>query len=149
MTRQVGRPCTVCEHDERAEIDRQLVRGVPFRNVSERFGLSTAALHRHKNAHVPKIVSEAAEREAEEVEEEERLTAAALLDDLRDIRETARRLGAKAELEGDLQTALRAVGELRQIVATGLRGVETHELEERITALEEDYEHHRGGGRIA
>jgi hypothetical protein len=134
---RTGRPCTVCDHAERAEIDKALVRGTPYRNIAERFGLSVGALSRHKGAHLPKLLTEAAEAEAEAVKEEERLTAAALLNDLRDLQQTARRLGQKAEDEGDLATALRAVAELRGLLAVGLKGVETAELEERLDALED------------
>ncbi|MCX5891334.1 MAG: hypothetical protein NTY36_18085 [Deltaproteobacteria bacterium] len=39
--------CTVCNHAERPEIDRQLIRGVPYRALAEQFGLSSSALRRH------------------------------------------------------------------------------------------------------
>ncbi len=39
--------CTVCNHAERPEIDRLLIRGVPYRALAEQFGLSSSALRRH------------------------------------------------------------------------------------------------------
>jgi methylthioribose-1-phosphate isomerase len=130
---RTGRRCTVCAHDERAAIDRALVRGAPFREVAAQYKLTKSAVERHHKQHVPQLLRDAAESEAAE---EERLTAAALLKDLRELQRTARRLGIKAEKGGDLQTALRAVAELRGLLAVGLRGVETAELEERLDALE-------------
>ncbi len=39
--------CTVCNHAERPEIDRELIRGVPYRALAGKFGLSPSALRRH------------------------------------------------------------------------------------------------------
>ncbi len=123
------RRCTVCGHAQRTEIDRALVQGATLRNIAERYGLSLAAVNRHLKQHVPRLLTDAAGAK-------ERLTAAALLSDLKELQQTARRIGRKAEKTGDLPTALRAVAELRGLLAVGLRGVETAELEERLDALE-------------
>jgi hypothetical protein len=47
------RVCTVCRHDERAAIERALVANEPYRSVMVRYGLSKAALIRHKADHLP------------------------------------------------------------------------------------------------
>jgi hypothetical protein len=39
-------------HKDRAEIERALVYGEPFRDVSVRFGTSASAVHRHKTSHL-------------------------------------------------------------------------------------------------
>ncbi len=135
-TTRTGRACTICKHPERAEIDRALVHGTPYRNVAERFALSLGSLSRHREGHLPKLLTEAAEAE-------ERLTAAALLKDLRELQRTARRIGEKAEKDGDLPTALRAVAELRGLLVVGLKGVETVELEERLDTLERSFSPNR------
>ena len=44
--------CTICTHPQREAIDRDLVSQKSFRSVSVRYGVSTASLHRHKNAHI-------------------------------------------------------------------------------------------------
>lgn len=126
------RRCSICDHADRAEIDRALVRGTPKRRIAAHHRLSETAVRRHADRHVPKLLA----RAAAEAEREETLTAGALLDDLRGLQRTARRLGDKAEAAGDLSTALRAVAELRGLLAVGLKGVESVELEERLTALE-------------
>lgn len=61
------RVCTVCAHPSREAIDRELVAGVAsFRNISERFGTSATALHRHKKEHLPETILQAhAAREQE------------------------------------------------------------------------------------
>ena len=53
------RTCTVCTHDERAEIDQALLTGEPFRNIAARFGMSTSALVRHKQTDIPAALGKA------------------------------------------------------------------------------------------
>ncbi len=43
----MGRLCTVCTHPERGTIDEDLKTDRPLRDIAARFGVSTAALHRH------------------------------------------------------------------------------------------------------
>ncbi len=43
----MNKRCTVCNHAERSEIDRQLIRGLPYRALAAQFGLSASALRRH------------------------------------------------------------------------------------------------------
>lgn len=40
--------CRVCRHAEVGKIDRELRQGVPLRNMAARYGVSTAALSRHR-----------------------------------------------------------------------------------------------------
>lgn len=127
-----GRRCTVCTHSQRSEVDRALVKGAPKRRIATDYGLTESAVRRHAARHIPKLLTEAAEARAKE----ERLTAADLLSDLRNLQKTAQRLLTKAEKMGDLPTALRAVGELRGLLSVGLKGVEVAELEERLDAVE-------------
>ena len=49
----MARPCSVCRHPNRAEIDRALISGEPLADVSERSGISSQSLIRHRAAHVP------------------------------------------------------------------------------------------------
>jgi len=46
------RPCTVCTHEKRQEIDKALVTGTSHRNVAEQFRLSPSAVYRHKRGHL-------------------------------------------------------------------------------------------------
>jgi hypothetical protein len=50
--------CKACFHLDRAEIDRQIVAGTPFRVIVASTGLSLGALHRHKR-HVKEMLAEA------------------------------------------------------------------------------------------
>lgn len=46
------RPCTVCTHEKRQEIDKALITGTTHRNVAEQFRLSPSAVYRHKRGHL-------------------------------------------------------------------------------------------------
>jgi len=96
--------CTICCHREREAIDADLVAGVPLRRIAAQSGTSTGALQRHR-CHVAAGVVRAAE-----TCEHERGTS--LLEKIRSMEGEARRLGAKAEQEGDLRAALLALREL-------------------------------------
>ena len=43
------RKCTVCESEQREEIDRAILRGESFRRISTQFDVSSEAVRRHKN----------------------------------------------------------------------------------------------------
>ena len=47
-----GQTCTVCRNEARETVDQAFVAGEPLRNIAERTGLSTTALHRHKTDHL-------------------------------------------------------------------------------------------------
>jgi hypothetical protein len=55
-------PCTICQHPQRPAIDQALIAGsATLATLSQEYGLSTSALHRHK-AHLQAKVSRAQDR---------------------------------------------------------------------------------------
>jgi len=60
----VPRSCTVCDHPQRTAIDKALVAGEVMRNVALRFAISFAALQRHKANHLPEVLAEAKQWQA-------------------------------------------------------------------------------------
>jgi hypothetical protein len=42
------RTCTICSHDERRKIDTAIVFGKSERSIAKQFGVTAAAIHRHK-----------------------------------------------------------------------------------------------------
>jgi hypothetical protein len=103
-----GRPCTICRHPEREEIDKRLApSGAIFAAISRDFaGISEDALKRHKGSHIP-----AALVKAESIKEVAK--AETLLDDIRALREKAAAILEKAETAGDLKIALLGIREAR------------------------------------
>jgi len=141
----MARPCSVCTHPERDEIDKLLIRGEPYRTIAKQFRISESAVFRHKASHIAadlrdvREVMVAAREEAlaqiktEELEtladvKEEIITEAkggisARLEACRDyfgqlkvLRERAALALETAEGAEDIKTALQAIKELREMV---------------------------------
>ena len=141
----MSRPCSICTHSERLEIDRLLLQGTSYRDIAGRFGLSKTAIFRHKESHIGtdlrdvREVMVAAREEAlsqikaEEVETletvkaeiitETRASVASRLalckdhfDQLRILRERAALALETAEGAEDVKVALQAIRELKDIV---------------------------------
>jgi hypothetical protein len=100
------RVCTVCVHDDRPAVDQALVNHRPYRNIAGQFRLSTSALVRHHDDHLPEALTRAKAAEA---------TARAddLLAQLRALRSKAMALLLAAEKAGDYRTALAGIREAR------------------------------------
>lgn len=100
------RTCTICAHADCDEIDRALVAGEPFRRIAARFGTSASSLRRHKAEHLPDALAQASAA-AEVVRGDD------LLQQTRDLQAKALAILEKAELGGDLRTAIAANREAR------------------------------------
>ncbi len=57
------RACNVCQHTQRAAIDRDLAAGKPLRDLSALFRVSEDSLARHRDSHLPQVVVKAQEQE--------------------------------------------------------------------------------------
>jgi hypothetical protein len=103
-----GRPCTICQHPKRDEIDKLLAPSdANFAAISRQFaGISEDALKRHTESHIAASLVKA--EDIKEVTE-----ANALLADIRSLREKATTILEKAETAGDLKTALLGIREAR------------------------------------
>jgi hypothetical protein len=108
-----GRPCTVCGHRDRAEIDRQLVAGTALPGISRQFAVSQDSLARHREKHVPTM---AMQEGAQAVAAAEGTHGATLLGGACNLRDKALGLLKKAEESGDLRTALMGVREAARCV---------------------------------
>ena len=49
----MGRRCSICTHNARAEIDEALAVGAKYRDVSRRYEITLAAVGRHAAKHLP------------------------------------------------------------------------------------------------
>ena len=103
------RRCTVCGHKNRPAIDKALVARQPFRNIAAQFKVSTSALVRHSDDHLPASLLKAqAAREAADAD--------ALLAQVVDLRDKAFGIFDKAEGSDDLRAAVSAIREARGCV---------------------------------
>ena len=100
------RSCTVCSHKKRPAIETELVRRVPYREITQRFSVSKFALSRHAKEHLPELLKKA--REAEEA-----ARADDLLRHLSSLQSKTLGILRTAEGSGELRTALSAIREAR------------------------------------
>jgi hypothetical protein len=100
------RTCTVCAHPERADIDKALLAGEPYRNIAAQKNLSPSALVRHKAEHLPAQLAQA--KQAAEVAQ-----ADDLFGEMRRLQKITLALLGRAVNDGDNRTALMAVREAR------------------------------------
>ena len=105
----MGRACSVCQHPRRGEIDKALVSGTPYRDISGRFDVSKSAVERHRAEHVPEALEKA------KVTEDAR-QAIDVVRQLKTINQLCIEAVSNARLAGDSRTVLMAVDRIhRQI----------------------------------
>jgi hypothetical protein len=110
--------CSVCRDPQHQSIDAALIAAQDsLRTLSERFGLSSSALRRHKSGHLPAALIKARER----VDLGE---ARSLVDFVQGLQARSAALLEKAEAAGDLRAALSALRELRGIAELSIRAAD-------------------------
>ncbi len=147
----MARPCTVCRHPQRAEIDQALVAGASFRDVAGRFGTSKSALERHRREHLSTAIARAYEEQAAaEATHGEALDALVCEQAARADRlfAEAERIMRAARRRKDPDTALAAIRAAAIALREGTRNQalratlanagEAKAREERLIALEEE-----------
>ena len=102
--------CKACKHPQRREIDAALAAGESMRNIASRYGMSEAAVCRHKS-HTSTQIVKAAERREDRLGDN-------LVDELLRINRKAWELLAKMEAEGDHRGSVVALREVRECVST-------------------------------
>jgi hypothetical protein len=114
------RTCLACASPKRNEIDKALASGTPYRNISKRFRIGVASLHRHR-AHIAQAIVKATERREKSIGE-------SVLERLENLYKRAEKNLFDAEFDRDGRVGLAAIRELRETLA-GL-----FSLAERATA---------------
>ena len=99
------RVCTVCNHPKREKIDKLLVEGESFRNIAERFSLSSTSVYRHKS-HLNGTLLKA--NEVREIAQADNL-----LEQVRNLQTRALNILSKTEEAEDWRAATGAIREAR------------------------------------
>ena len=102
----MARRCTVCNHSQREEIDRQLVCGESYRKIADQFSLSFGSIARHKESHIPDALVKA--QDAGEAAQGDTLLA-----QVKALQSEAQDILGEARAAGDLKTALLGIGKAR------------------------------------
>ncbi len=103
------RPCSICQHDDREAINRELAGNTAIPALAAKYRVSEDALLRHKANHLPAALAKA--HEAGEIAHGDDL-----LQQVRQLRGKAINILLAAERAGDLKTALMGVREARACV---------------------------------
>jgi hypothetical protein len=106
----MGRRCTVCAHEARADIDAALLEGTSEDEIAGCTGLARTSLQRHAKNHLPQALIDAV---AAQDAQEKAVRAETLLESLRRLWAKAEDLLAQAESAGEYRTALAGVREAR------------------------------------
>ena len=104
------RPCSICTHRRRAEIEGSIVSGTPFRGISRQYRVSPDAAERHAKAHLPAAIVKSAH--AAEV-----LSADNLVTQMNDLQRRTLELLDDAEEDGDVRLRAVAIHQSRENVA--------------------------------
>lgn len=113
------RTCTVCRSERLGDVDRDIVRGVPLRDIAKRYGLTTSSVARHKAAHPLAMRGDVVE--AVVVAQAERDRVAELKREADALLRKARSLLSTAEDAGAVSVALSALRESGRLVEMLLR----------------------------
>jgi hypothetical protein len=96
------RTCTVCNHKDIEEINKLLFCSGSYRDIARQFGLSKDALARHKEGHIPEVLSKS--NDIKEI-----VNADSLLSKLQEEAVFVREMRDSAKEGGDIELALKAV----------------------------------------
>ena len=106
----MSKPCRICTHPEREAIDQAIISDVPYRSITERYGVSNGSIARHKEAgHISQALIQ-----ANEVREITRSTD--LLDMTMNLLTEAQDIVNESRQDGDLRTALDGIGKITNIL---------------------------------
>jgi transposase-like protein len=118
----MGRPCSICAHPNRDDIDAALISGASYSAVSKQFGVGPESVRRHHDAHLSPALAamEAAEQEAKQ---------ATLLDRIEGLITRAETLYNAASDDGKSAQALNVLREMRGLLE--LYGKASGEIDSR------------------
>jgi hypothetical protein len=144
----MSRRCSICDHPQRAALDKCLAANESNRAVSLRFGTSIAALQRHRANHLPKVLARAHQRAqqrqdvahadavgavAQQRDEQEQAQAIDIVKQLKAVNAVSVAILHEARQAGDRDIALRAIDRITKQIELQARLL--GELEEARTQV--------------
>jgi hypothetical protein len=108
------RPCTVCVHPQREEIERAIARGEPYRRIAFRYSVSPQAVIRHVRAHFSQQAEAAVQEEVVEY-------GGTILDQVRQLNAKARQLLEEAAANHRYTGAAAFLKEARELLTLEAR----------------------------
>ena len=96
------RTCTICNHDDVEEINKQLLSGTAYRDIAGQFQISKSALERHKENHISDSLLKS--QDVKDI-----VMADNLFEAVQNEASVVRELRDQARSEGNIELALKAV----------------------------------------
>ena len=120
--------CNVCSHPSKLEIDRGLVAGISMAGLSRQFGVSDDSLRNHRDNHLSRQLVKSHELRSA-------MESGNLINEIEDLLTRSKHILRRAEKDGHLTLALKAISETRGTlelmskIAVTLHGIRAAELE--------------------
>lgn len=141
-----GRPCHVCQHDRRAEIELRLANNTPITTLTQKYGLKKDSLYRHRAKHMDARLIQQLQATGKpspaDLAELKRTESEGLLQTLVHERARLQRIADKAELLDDFANATRAsLGSLKssELIAKLLGDLKTGSTTHNILLMPEHH----------
>jgi hypothetical protein len=128
----MGRNCSICSHAESKSIVQDILNGVKYRVIRQRYGVSQPAITNHVQHHLAGPLHRLAEAE-HRLNEDVALVQPALRQ-IQHLNDQVRRIAAAAERSKDFATAIAALREVRHGIE--LLAKLTGELDRSLTPEE-------------
>lgn len=134
----MGQVCQICNHPNRLEIDREIVKGISHTKIARMFNVSNQSVRAHAHNHLSRQM-------VKHQEIQERLQSQGLLDEIEELLKRSKHILRKAEKDNKLNIALSAIRETRGTlellcrIAATMHQIRAQELEQaRLEQEEED-----------
>lgn len=105
----MGQRCGICKHDNRLEIDRAIVRGVPYLRIGKKYGVNDVSVANHAKKHLSRQM-------LQHQETRDLLHSDNLLKEIASLLDKSKEILDKAESKGKLKLSLSAIGQARSTV---------------------------------
>lgn len=102
----MGQVCQICNHPNRLEIDRELVKGISHSKIANQFGVDSQAVRRHGELHLSRQL-------VKSYEMRQAIESTGLVTEIQELLKRSKHILRRAERDDKLSLALGAIRETR------------------------------------
>jgi hypothetical protein len=101
----MARPCSVCKHPQRQDIDQAIINSESVEILSKRYSVTVSSLYRHKDNHLFKALQDS--KRAQDL-----VRSDSIIDRIEDLIRRTEDICSRCERKGDDKTTIKAVHEI-------------------------------------